>query len=98
MLSRIVIRATESLCTRWPAVRIGELTKRYAYPLLQPQQYFHSTPIRKGLLGYLVGDHRHARVHKEIGVLLEDYDNALIRYYKDATQAVNNQLVYKFMM
>jgi hypothetical protein len=95
---RILLRATESLCARCLTIRIVELPTRSTYPLLQHQHSLHSTPIRKGLLGYLVGDHRLARVHKEIGILLEDYDNAMMRYYKDATQAVNNRLAYKLMM
>ena len=96
MLSRrTTLRATESLCTRCHAISIIEKSYYRVYRPQQPQRELHTTPIRNGFLGYLVGDHRHARVHKEIGILLEDYDNALIRYYKDATQAVSPWLAHK---
>src|SRR5438046_10572010 len=90
MLVRRTLRATESLCIRCQAICIWNIPKRRVYLPLQLQRTLHSTPIRQGLLRYLVGDYRLARVHKEIGILLEDYDNALIRYYKDATQAVKS--------
>ena len=98
MFGRRTLRATESLCTRCQAICIWNVSKRRVYPHLQLQRTIHSTPIRQGLLGYLIGDHRLARVHKEIGILLEDYDNALIRYYNDATQAVTPSWTNKLMM
>lgn len=96
MLGRkIAFRATESLCTRCHGIPTMKASKCRVYRPQQVQRQLHTTPIRNGLLGYLVGDHRNARVHKEIGKLLEDYDNALIRYYKDATQAVSLWLIHK---
>src|SRR5579862_2720632 len=89
MLSRrAVFKATKSISTRWPIICMANVQKHHILSPLPPQRLFHSTPARRDFLGYLVGDHHHARVHKEIGLLLEDYDNALLRYYTDATDAV----------
>jgi hypothetical protein len=83
-----VFRATETLCTRFRVIPPGSVTNYRIISRLPQQRLIHSTPIQRGLLRYLVGDHHHARLHKEIGTLLEDYDNALARYYTDATEAV----------
>lgn len=89
MLSRrAVFKATKSISTRWPIICMANVQRHHIPSPLPPQRLLHSTPARRDFLGYLVGDHHHARVHKEIGLLLEDYDNALLRYYTDATDAV----------
>lgn len=84
-----VFKATGSLWIRYQATWATSMSKRVFLGPLPPRRLLHSTPVRRGLLGYLVGDHHHARVHKEIGLLLEDYDNALTRYYANATEAVS---------
>jgi hypothetical protein len=89
MLSRrAVFKATESISTRWQIICMTNVKRHRILSPLLPQRLLHSTPARRDFLGYLVGDHHHARVHKEIGLLLEDYDNALLRYYTGATEAV----------
>lgn len=59
-------------------------------PLQASRRLIHTTPSSKGLLSYIVGDHRHARLHKTIGGMLQDYDTALYKYYKNAAEAVCN--------
>jgi hypothetical protein len=94
---RTVVRAADSLCTRCRVVCLRNLPYRGTTRLLPSQRTLHTSPIRRGLLEYLVGDHRHARIHKEIGLLLEDYDNALEKYYTDATEAVRASFFLKLI-
>ena len=49
---------------------------------------FHAAPVNRGLLSLLTGDTFQARLHKEIGQMLEDYDRALLGCYRSATESV----------
>jgi len=57
-------------------------------PLLPLRNNFHSTQNPRGFLAWLSGDNRRAKVHKEIGSMLEDYDDKLTRLYDETVEAV----------
>jgi hypothetical protein len=91
MLGRgAVLRATESLCRRHHLSRMADVPRHHMVPLQLTHRRVHTTPSLRGLLSYIVGDHHHARLHKAIGNMLEDYDITLDKYYKNAIEAVRS--------
>jgi hypothetical protein len=63
------------------------LSKRPGLTFASPRS-FHSAPIHRGLLSLLTGDTVQVRLHKEIGKMLEDYDQALLDCYQSAKNSV----------
>jgi hypothetical protein len=55
-----------------------------------PRRDFHSAPIHRGLISLLTGDTFQTRLHKEIGKMLEEYDEALLGCYTSATESVTS--------
>jgi hypothetical protein len=78
----------DTLCLRCQAL-YGISTPRPAVlPLFARQRNLHSTQNPRGLLAWLAGDNRRAKVHKEIGNMLEDYDDKLTQLYDGTVEAV----------
>ena len=68
--------------------------KRNAPPLFpSPRRGFRSTQNPRGLVSWLVGDNRRAKVHQEIGKMLEDYDEKLTQLYNDSLKAVSRAYI-----
>jgi len=78
----------DGLCLRCQALYGIYAPRRPVVPLLPLRRNFHSTQNPRGLLTWLVGDNRRAKVHKEIGNMLEDYDEKLVQLYDETVEAV----------
>ena len=57
-------------------------------PLFPLRRGFQSSPNPRGLISWLVGDNRRAKVHQEISKMLEDYDEKLTDLYDASVDAV----------
>lgn len=78
----------DTLCLRCPTL-YGIITpRRTVLPPFPLRRGFRTTQNPRGLLAWLVGDNRRAKVHKEIGKMLEDYDEKLTQLYEDSVEAV----------
>src|SRR5579862_1035033 len=94
MLTRTGFRAVSYICPRCQIMSAGR-TGIFQYPV---RRQFHVSSSSRGLLSLLTGDTFQARLHKEIGKMLEDYDQALIRSYTQAVEAVNSPEGYEIIL
>jgi len=84
MLGRRGLKAATYLCSRCGLLNIAPNTS-FKSPI---RRQIHGTQSPLGILDFLIGDTFQARLHKEIGKMLEDYDQHLIICYKEAVEAV----------
>ena len=80
----------DTFCLRCQALYVISTPRPAVLPLLARRRSFHSTQNPRGLLAWLVGDNRRAKVHKEIGNMLEDYDDKLTQLYDETVDAAKN--------
>ena len=81
-------RAIRSVCSKCGSIPM--LQPRMGLAPRLPRRGFHSAPVHRGLISLLTGDTFQARLHKEIGKMLEDYDKTLLVCYRSATESVTN--------
>jgi hypothetical protein len=81
--------AIRSMCSRCGSMTLFNPSKG-PRPNVPNRRVFHSATVNKGLLSLLTGDTFQNRLHKEIGQMLEDYDQTLLGCYRSATESVSD--------
>jgi hypothetical protein len=91
MFRRNGIKYARLVCARCRYLESATLAQR---PLssIQTRRQFHSTQsnlgILEGIVKYLSGDRNQEKLHKEIGKMLEEYDENLLKCYNKAYDSV----------
>ena len=88
---RAAFEVSALLCCRCRRLCLPQTVEHAGLPIFLGRRRLHATPPSSGFRGLweLLKTERHMKyIHREIGKILEDYDNALDLYYFRAKEYV----------